>query len=112
MQGPKQKASDSELLASTKVHRPFHHIQSFTTQFFSRGEYPIWQEEFDSLSMEASYLLEIAALLDPDDLLSVHAASVAIQDGVNLEKAGYQNVISELCRHAPLESDATQNVLL
>ena len=65
--------------------------------------------------MEASYLLEIAALLDPDDfpddLLSVHAASIAIKDGVNLEKASYRNVISELRRHALLENDATQNVL-
>ena len=115
MRDPNQQASDSDTLASVKVHRSFHHIQPFTTRFFSRVEYPIWQEEFDSLSMEASYLLEIAALLDPDDfpddILSVHATSVAVQDGVNLEKASYRNVISELRRHAILENDATKNVL-
>ena len=98
-----------------KRHRSFHQNQPFTTRFFDRGEYPIWQEESDSLSTEAQYLLEIAALLDPDDvpddLLSVHAASVAIQDGVNLNKAICGNVISELRRHALLENHATKNVL-
>ena len=65
--------------------------------------------------MEASYLLEIAVLLDPDDfpedLLFVHAASVAIQDGVNLDKAIYRNAISELRRQALLDNHATKNVL-
>ena len=115
MQDQYQKASNSELHGAVKVHRSSHHIQPFTNRFFSRGEYPFWQEEFDSLSKEASYLVEIAALLDPDnfpdDLLSTHAVTVAIQDGVNLEKASYRNVISELRRHAILENDATKNVL-
>lgn len=115
MRDLKQKASNSELPASVKRHKSSHQNQPFTTRFFSRGEHPIWQEELDSLSTEASYLLEIAALLDPgdfpDDLLSVHAASVAIQDGVNLDKANYRNVISELRRHAVLENHATKNVL-
>ena len=100
MRDPNRKASDSELL---------------TTRSFSSGKYPIWQEALDSLSIEASYLLEIAALLDPvdfpDEILSVHVTSVAVQDGVNLEKASYRNVISELRRLGLLNHDATKNVL-
>ena len=115
MRDPNQKASDADFLASVKVHRSFHHIQTVMTPSFSRGEYAVWQEELDSLSMEASYLLEIAALLDPDDfpddLLSVHVASVAVQDGVNLAKDIYRNVIRELRRLGLLENDASKNVL-
>ena len=60
-----------------------------------------------SISLEASFLLENGALLDPDylpdDLLFVYATSATAQASVNHQGAEQSNAIDELPQHSLLE---------